>query len=131
MSKTVKKHGVRIAKVSAAHKSFSKASCIPADDITPAVLEDWQRQHAEATGGFSIFADMIPIDLTYSGCWLGAKLRAVVNDNDGKRVFDEDAIRSIGLTHGRMCAGNWKDGWKIAAKLYAAALEEQAESDSD
>jgi hypothetical protein len=129
MSTTVNKHGVRIAKVSAAHKSFSKASCIPADDITPAVLEDWERQHAEATGGSALFARMIPIDLTYSGCWLGAKLRAAVND--GKRVFDEDAIRSLGVTHGRMCAGNWKDGWKIAANLYAAALAEQAESDSD
>lgn len=122
MSKTVNKHGVRIAQVSAVHKSFSKTSRIPADDITPAVLADWERQRAEATSGrFSLIGNLIIKDVAYSGSWLTAKLRAL-RDANGERVLHDTAIKSITFTHGRMCFSNNKRCWDFAAKLYDAEV---------
>lgn len=127
MSKTVNKHGVRITQVSTVHKSFSKTSRIPADDITPAVLADWERQRVEAAcKHFSLIGNLFIKDVPYSGSWLTAKLRAL-RDANGERVLDDTAIKSITFTHGRMCFSNNKRCWEFAAKLYDAAVEQKSQ----
>lgn len=73
----VNAHGVKIGKLSTIHKSF-EAGGVPLD-ITKEDVNDWKRQHDEAMAASGLpaaFRNMMPIDVAYSGCWLGKELRA-------------------------------------------------------
>lgn len=119
MSK-INKHGVNISDVSSIHKSFTKTSGIPADEITPAMAASWEKQRIEALGQeYSFLVGMLPKDIGHAGCWLSEKLRTIVDEN-GNRVVTEEQVRQMGEILGRMCFGKTKDCWKIANKLYSA-----------
>lgn len=125
MSKTVNKNGVRISQISSIHKAFTKSSGIPADEITRALAADWKAQRDEAMGyEFQFLASVIPLDLTTSGCWLAAKLKAERNA-DGTPMFSAEYIKELGTLHGRACVGHTRECWKIATKIYQGAVEEK------
>lgn len=123
MSKRFNCHGVNIRDVSTVHKSFSKASGIPADEITPELVADWKRQTAEAMGPLAAmpgFCRLIPIDATYAGCWLGYKMRSLTTDK-GERAFDDMRIENIIFNLGRNAVGNYKSSWKNAMTAWNGA----------
>lgn len=113
MSTKINKHGVHISKVSSVYESFTKASCIPADDITPAMAADWARQRAE-----SGMDGLVPIDLQNAGCWLTWKMRA--------SEFSEEQISASCQFVGRSAIGGFNTCWSTAAKLYKAFCKEKA-----
>ena len=113
MSTKINKHGVHISKVSSVYESFTKASCIPADDITPAMAADWARQRAE-----SGMDGLVPIDLQNAGCWLTWKMRA--------SGFSEEQISASCQFVGRSAIGGFNTCWSVATKLYEASCKEKA-----
>lgn len=125
MSKTVNKNGVRISQISSVHKSFTKSSGIPADEITQALAARWQAQHDEAIGyEFKFLASVIPLDVTTSGSWLAEKMRAERND-DNTPIFSSEDIKERGILHGLACFGHFRDCWKIATSIHQQAVNEK------
>jgi len=71
MSNTVNRHGVAIECVSALHRSFSAASGIVADDVTPALVARIERARD----------DEAPLDTIAPVCWLIERATPLVDVN--------------------------------------------------
>ena len=98
--------GVNIKKVSVMHTTFEDGG-VPTD-ITKEEVKDWERQRSEA----GPLAALIPIDVPFSSCWLGKKLREM-------NKFTVEELDTILFDHGRRCM-TISEVWRTAAQTYAS-----------
>lgn len=112
MGKTVNKHGVHLKDITSVHKSVTKKNRIPFDDITKEQLATWKRVDEETRRNSplgTISSSLVPIDVTYSGMWLGEKLREL--------GVDEERISTINFNLGRRALLKRNEIWADAQSV--------------
>jgi hypothetical protein len=145
----VSTHGVRIDEVSSVHASFTKASGIPADDLTRSVVTQLRKKHDDALKQDPIFGSMasmpgemgkrmrkmaeamnarIPLDGTFAGLWLTSRLDAIRAAHialkfPGDAPYPTAELDQIQFDLGRLSACNPKQCWPEAAKMWRNALK--------
>jgi len=106
------KNGVGIKTVSAVHATFEDGG-IPTD-MTKEDVARWKRQRKTAApaGVPAFFLELIPIDVPYSGCWLGDRLRET-------GALSEHEIADVVTAHGASMdvATMWRRAVERAAAL--------------
>lgn len=125
----VNEHGVCIAELSSVHKRFGKASGVP-QDVTRAECDAWVVKARAAEAGIpAAVAAHIPKDVGLSGCWLGARVRAL-QFADGTRAYSDEDIETLNFSLGRRALFHGKDAWKDAGAVYASARAGVAEREA-
>jgi hypothetical protein len=118
---TTNKHGVHISLVSSVHTSFGKHSGIPSEGVTPDAVANWKRQRDSALGPLArVFGDMMPLDVTYAGCWLAPRLRTI--RKHGKRVYTDEGIERLLQQLGRPAVNDGgRTAWRNAVAVWSQA----------